>query len=162
MHDNRCNGCSLREICQPDEVAYLKDLDQRSTRIKPALGIDQVLYVDEPGVMLKKNGQRLLLVKEGQTLQNILLIHVGQLVVGGGVSLTTPFFQTLLREGIPVGSLSACGRYQDGLTPAVSRNSLLRISQFRATQQPDQCLAIAKSIVTGKIHNMRVMLQRRK
>jgi len=54
VHDNRCNGCSLREICQPDEVAYLKDLDQRPTRIKPALGIDQVLYVDEPGVMLKK------------------------------------------------------------------------------------------------------------
>ena len=109
-----------------------------------------------------KNGLRLLLVKEGQTLQDIPLIHVGQLVVGGVVSLTTLVFQTLLREGVPVGFLSTYGRYQGGLTPAVSRNSLLRISQFRTAQQPDQCLAIAKSIVTGKIHNMRVMLQRRK
>jgi len=87
---------------------------------------------------------------------------VGQLVVGGGVSLTTPFFQTLLREGIPVGFLSAYCRYQGGLTPTVSRNSLLGMSQFQSAQQPDQCLAIAKSIVTGKIHNMKVILQRRK
>jgi CRISPR-associated protein Cas1 len=162
VHDNRCNGCSLREICLPGEVAYLKDQDQRPLRIQPALGIDQVLYVDEPGVMLKKTGQRLLMVKEGQTLQDIPLIHIGQVVVGNGVSLTTPVFQTLLKEGIPVGFLSSYGRYQGGLTPAVSRNSLLRMSQFQAAQKPDQCLAIAKSIVTGKIHNMRVMLQRRK
>ena len=42
------------QLCLPDEVVYLKDLDQRPARIKPALGIDQVLCVDEPGVMLKK------------------------------------------------------------------------------------------------------------
>ncbi|MDP6995778.1 MAG: Dna2/Cas4 domain-containing protein [Candidatus Poribacteria bacterium] len=54
VQDNRCNGCSLRDICLPDEVVYLKDLDQRPERIKPALGIDQVLCVDKPGVMWEK------------------------------------------------------------------------------------------------------------
>lgn len=162
IHDNRCNGCSMQPVCLPDEVAYLTDLSQRPKRIKPALGIDNVLYVDEPGVAIKKTGERLLVVKEGETLRDIPLIHIGQVVVNGNVSLTTPAFQTLLTEGIPVGFLSAHGRYKGSMTPAISRNSLLRMAQFELAKDVDRCLVVAKSLVMGKIHNMRVMLQRRK
>ena len=162
VHDNRCNGCSVRKICLPDEVAYLHELDERPTRIKPALGIDNVLYVDEQGCTLKRTGKRLLVVKEGETIRDIPLIHLGQVVLCGNISVTTPVMQTLLNEGIPVVYLSAYGRYQGTLTPQISRNSLLRVAQHRVADDPEKCLALAKAFVHGKITNMRMMLQRRK
>ncbi len=162
VHDNRCNGCSVRGICLPDEVAYLKELDDRPKRIKPALGIDNVLYVDEQGCILKKTGERLLVVKEGETIRDIPLIHLGQVVLCGNISVTTPVMQTLLNDGIPVVYLSAYGRYQGTLTPQISRNSLLRVAQHRIADDPEKCLALAKAFVHGKISNMRLMLQRRK
>ena len=162
VHDNRCNGCSVRKICLPDEVAYLHELDERPKRIKPALGIDNVLYVDEAGCTLKKTGERLLVVKEGETVRDIPLIHLGQVVLSGNISVTTPVMQTLLNEGIPVVYLSAYGRYQGTLTPKISRNSLLRVAQHRVADNPEKCLALAQAFVHGKITNMRIMLQRRK
>ena len=162
VHDNRCNGCSVRGICLPDEVAYLNELDDRPKRIKPALGIDNVLYVDEQGCILKKTGERLLVVKESETIRDIPLIHLGQVVLCGNISVTTPVMQTLLNEGIPVVYLSAYGRYQGALMPQISRNSLLRVAQHRVADDPEKCLALAKAFVHGKISNMRMMLQRRK
>ena len=162
IHDNRCNGCSVRKICLPDEIAYLHELDARPKRIKPALGIDNVLYVDEPGCALKKTGERILVVKDGETIRDIPLIHLGQVVICGYSSLTTPVMQTLLNEGIPVVFLSAYGRYQGTLTPQISRNSLLRVAQHQIARDTEKCLLLAKAFVHGKISNMRLMLQRRK
>ena len=162
VHDNRCNGCSVRKICLPDEVAYLHELDDRPKRIKPVLGIDNVLYVDEHGCALKKTGERLLVVKEGETIRDIPLIHLGQVVLCGNISVTTPVMQTLLNEGIPVVYQSAYGRYQGTLTPQVSRNSLLRVAQHRIADDSEKCLGLAKAFVHGKLTNMRMMLQRRK
>jgi len=162
VHDNRCNGCSMRPVCLPDEVAYLHELDERPKRIKPALGIDNVLYVDEHGCAIKKTGERLLVVKENDVLRDIPLIHLGQVVISGNVNLTTPAMQTLLHEGIPVVFLSAYGRYHGTLTPQVSRNSLLRCAQHKVANTPPQCLELSKAFVRGKLVNMRTMLQRRK
>lgn len=162
VHDNRCNGCSVRPICLPDEVAYLHELDERPKRIKPALGIDNVLYVDEPGCAIKKTGERLLVVKENEVLRDIPLIHLGQVVISGNVNLTTPAMQTLLHAGIPVVFLSAYGRYHGALTPQVSRNSLLRHAQHTIANNPKTCLDVSKAFVQGKLVNMRTMLQRRK
>ena len=162
VHDNRCNGCSVRKICLPDEVAYLHELDDRPKRIKPVLGIDNVLYVDEAGCTLKKTGERLLVVKEGETIRDIPLIHLGQVVLCGNISVTTPVMQTLLNEGIPLVYQSAYGRYQGTLTPQISRNSLLRVAQHRVADDSEKCLALAKAFVHGKLTNMRMMLQRRK
>ncbi|MXV75345.1 CRISPR-associated endonuclease Cas1 [Candidatus Poribacteria bacterium] len=162
VHDNRCNGCSVRPICLPDEVAYLHELDERPKRIKPALGIDNVLYVDEPGCAIKKTGERILVAKENEIIRDIPIIHLGQVVISGNVNLTTPAMQTLLHEGIPVVFLSGYGRYHGALTPQVSRNSLLRSAQHKVTNSPDACLDLSKAFVRGKVANMRTMLQRRK
>ena len=162
VHDNRCNGCSMRPVCLPDEVAYLHELDERPKRIKPALGIENVLYVDEPGCAIKKTSERILVAKENEIIRDIPLIHLGQVVISGNVNLTTPAMQTLLHEGIPVVFLSAYGRYHGALTPQVSRNSLLRRAQHRVADNAERCLALSKAFVHGKIWNMRTMLQRRK
>ena len=110
----------------------------------------------------KRPENALLVVKENETIRDIPLIHLGQVVLCGNISVTTPVMQTLLNEGIPIVYLSAYGRYQGALMPQISRNSLLRVAQHRAADDPEKCLALAKAFVHGKISNMRLMLQRRK
>jgi CRISPR-associated protein Cas1 len=161
VHDNRCNGCSLRPICLPDEVGYLKGLDDAPKAIKPSLGIDDVLYVDEQGVSMKKQGERILVVKGDEVLRDMPVISVGQVVVCGNVALTTPLLRFLLERQIPVVFLSAYGRYEGTLWPGISRNSLLRIAQHQTLADQVKVLEIARWIVVGKLTNMRTLLMRR-
>jgi len=161
VHDNRCNGCSIRDICLPDETAYLKDQTERPKRFRLSLGMEKVLYVDSDGAAIKRTGERILVVLEGETIRDIPIIHVDQVVICGNVSLTTPAMQWLMNEGIPVTFLSRYGRYQGALTPALSKNSLLRVAQHKATADERFVLDVARRIVRGKLVNMRVTVLRR-
>jgi len=161
VHDNRCNGCSLQPLCLPFEVAYLHDLDKPPKRIQPTLGIENVLYVDETGASLKKQGERILVCKENEILRDMPIINVGQVVISGNVSLTTPVMTWLMYENIPVVFLSMYGKYQGVLTPQISKNSLLRVAQHKTANDEAKILSLSKQFVIGKLTNMRVTLRRR-
>jgi CRISPR-associated protein Cas1 len=69
-----------------------------------------VLYLTEQGATLRKEGELLLVTKEGQELQRIPAIKVEQVVVLGNVNLTTPVIHYLLESDIiPVGDPSSRG-----------------------------------------------------
>lgn len=161
LEDNRCNGCSLRPICLPDEVSFLKGSEEQPHRIQPSLGIDQVLYVDEQGAVLKKQGERILVFKGDELLRDMPIIKVGQVVVCGNVTLTTPLMRFLLRSDIQVTFLSEHGRYEGTLMPELSRNSLLRMAQHRAIDDPQRVLKLSIGFVVAKLSNMRALLLRR-
>lgn len=161
LEDNRCNGCSLRPICLPDEVSFLKGSEDQPHRIQPSLGIDHVLYVDEQGAVLKKQGERILVFKGDELLRDMPIIKVGQVVVCDNVTLTTPLMRFLLRSDIPVTFLSEHGRYEGTLMPELSRNSLLRMAQHRAIDDPQRVLKLSISFVVAKLSNMRALLLRR-
>lgn len=161
VHDNRCNGCSIRDICLPDETAYLKDQTERPRRFRLSLGMERVLYVDSDGAAIKRTGERILVVLEGETIRDIPIIHVDQIVICGNVSLTTPAMQWLMNERVPVVFLSKYGRYQGALIPALSKNSLLRVAQHKAAADERFALDVARRIVRGKLVNMRVTVLRR-
>lgn len=161
VHDNRCNGCSLQPLCLPFEVAYLHDLDKPPKRIQPTLGIENVLYVDETGASLKKQGGRILVCKGDEILRDMPVINIGQVVISGNVALTTPVMQWLMYENIPVIFLSMYGKYQGALTPQISKNSLLRVAQHKMANDGGKTLSLAKQFVIGKLTNMRTVLRRR-
>ena len=88
--------------CLPDEVAYLHELDERPKQIKPVLGIDNVLYVDESG----STGERILVVGRNHSR------HSTHSPWASCALRTSVMMQTLL-EGIPLVYLSAYGRYRE-------------------------------------------------
>lgn len=177
VEDNRCNGCSLRPVCLPEEVSFLKGSEEQPRKIQPSLGIDNVLYVDEQGAVIKKQGERVLVFKNVKVssgdkenysvdagmekVREIPIIKLGQLVICGNVNLTTPLMRFLLRGNIPVAFLSEYGRYEGMLTPAVSKNSILRIAQHQAINESQKVLELSKGFVMAKLSNMRTLLMRR-
>ena len=87
-------------------------------------------------------------------------MQVSQAIVFGNVSITTPALQLLLREGIEVVLLSRTGRFYGRLIGEQNGNGALRVAQLQRSQEPDFALRTARQFVTGKLHNLRVFLQR--
>jgi CRISPR-associated protein Cas1 len=118
------------------------------------------LYITQQDTVLRKVDERLKVTSNGQTLLDIPLIKVSQVLIFGRVTVTPATVATLMEHGVGLCYLSEHGRYVGRLEPQFSKNSLLRVEQWRAAFDEQRRLNIARQCVLGKLANMRVMLLR--
>jgi CRISP-associated protein Cas1 len=88
------------------------------------------------------------------------LFKVEEVIVFGDITITTPALASLLEAKVQITYLSKHGHYQGALSPALSRNSLLRLAQHQAYADGAKRHAIAQRFVVGKLRNMRTVLMR--
>ena len=81
------------------------------------------LYVLEQGAKLNRDGRRITVSKEGETLAQVAVIQVSQVVLFGNIQVTTPALR--LRDPSELSSL-------DLLTAGPERLSELRLTRGRA------------------------------
>ncbi len=165
----RCHGCSLLTICQPEETRYLQEAGEAVapaprpagiTRVLPELDEGAVLYLQEQGSYVGKRSEHLVVSKERQEINRIPLAAVRQVVLCGNVQISTQALETLVEQEIPVVMLTRYGRFIGAMTPAPSKNVMLRVNQYRAFADPTKALGLAKAVVKAKIANQRVLLMR--
>ena len=119
------------------------------------------LYVTEPGVQIHQQGERLLVRRGDELLQDIPLIKIDRVVImGRGAGLTTPALYALAQRRVDVLFLNSRGGFVSRLVGREHRHSRLRQQQALAVGDPQRALAAARSITAGKIHNQRVLLGR--
>ncbi|MCD6505084.1 CRISPR-associated endonuclease Cas1 [Candidatus Poribacteria bacterium] len=119
-----------------------------------------VLYIAEQGASLHKGGKRLLVVKDGKTIQEVRIHEVERVIIFGNVQLTCQAMALLLNEGVEVSFLSMKGRFKGRLSPADSKNILLRLAQYKRYLEDDFRISISRSIIRAKIRNSRYLLLR--
>jgi CRISPR-associated protein Cas1 len=112
-----------------------------------------VVYIREQGAMVCKRGSRILVEKEGETLLEILLRQTESVAVFGNVQVTTQALSELLDRGIPLALYTRHGRLKGHLAPALSKNVLLRVAQYRTALDDAASLVMAKATVRAKILN---------
>jgi CRISPR-associated protein Cas1 len=166
---HRCHGCSLLTICQPEETRYLQETGEalpqetRSTgvsRVLPELDEGAVLYLQEQGSYVGKRSEHLVVSLERQEINRVPLAAVRQVVLFGNVQVSTQALETLVAHEVPVALLTRYGRFIGALTPAPSKNVMLRVNQYKAFSDPAKSLALSKAVVKAKIANQRVLLMR--
>jgi len=125
------------------------------------------LYLTEQQILVKKESETLVVhlpADEAKGLPKrktrIPLCKVDRVVVQGRVTLTSPAVLALLEQRADICYLDWGGNYQGHLTPPFSKNSLLRLAQYRAHDNPAQALRFSQAFVHGKLANMRTMLLR--
>lgn len=119
------------------------------------------LYVSEQGASIHKKGKRLLVRKGQNLLDDIPLIKLDKVVVlGKGVSITTPAMFSLTYHGIDVVYMTQRGRFVSRLIGNEHNNSRLRFQQAIFVANPQACLPLARSIIAGKITNQRTLVRR--
>lgn len=118
------------------------------------------VYVREQGAQVGRRGERLVISKEGQTLEEFPMGQIEQLVVLGNVQVTTQVMATLVQRQVDVVFLSSYGKFRFRPEGDGSRHVRLRQQQLAALSAGTLALPTAQAIVDGKIHNQRVILQR--
>jgi CRISPR-associated protein Cas1 len=119
-----------------------------------------VLYLTEQGAVLRKDGEALLVEKDGEVLQKIPAAHVEQVVIFGNISLTTPVLHYLLARGIDCVFCSSYGKHHGRLISGEAPLGELRLRQPLLSADGKEAAGIAADVVRGKITNQRALLMR--
>jgi CRISP-associated protein Cas1 len=184
----KCPGCSLNTICLPDETNRLTGIDmsgaaqmglfdvvaegpmrkpvaseglQRPVRQLMTPRDDlKPLYLNTQGFRVGKSGEVLQVKEKDKTVQEVRIGEVCQVNLLGNVQISTQAVQSLCEAGVPVAYFSMGGFFYGVTTGLNTKNVVLRRSQFRLADSEWFPLALARSLVSGKIRNQRTMLQR--
>lgn len=119
-----------------------------------------VVYVVEQGAVLAREGNHLVVRREGRARRVLHVFRLEQLLIFGNVMLTPAARTLLLSRGVDTAFFSARGRYLGRLSPPLGKNVVLRREQFRRAEDPAFCLETARALVAGKVANCRALLLR--
>ena len=119
------------------------------------------LYITQQGALLGKTSERLKVTLKKELLTEIPLLNISQVVLMGRVSITPVALRELATRGIDLCWLTQHGGYVARLQPELSKNSPLRLAQYRAFFDEAQRLELARAFVLGKLANLRRMLVHR-
>jgi CRISP-associated protein Cas1 len=160
----KCNGCSLVGICLPDETGALME-PRGSARKAPRRLVaprDDALpvYVQNQGAYVSKSGDVIVIKEKRQKVAEARLFETSHLMLMGNVQISTQTVQELCRRGIPVVYTSYGGWFYGMTAGPCHKNIDLRLRQYRAADDRDQSLALARGFVSAKIRNCRTLLRR--
>jgi len=132
-----------------------------------------ILYLTEQQAWIGREGECLVVhlpdqrERDGETpgkkreqKKLIPLFKIEEVVVLGDITLTTPALTSLLEAQISITYLSKHARYLGNLSPALTKNSLLRLAQHSNHACLASRHALAQRFVVGKLRNMKTLLMR--
>lgn len=163
INDARCVRCSLQPICLPDEVNQQRAREESPSprRIWPTR--DDALHVvaQQDGTRIGVNGMALKITdREGSETRKIPIAGLESLAILGGVQISTQALHALADRSVPVAFMSAAGRLIAMVDPLDSVSADIRRAQVRGFDQSSRCLELARALISAKIMNQRVLLQR--
>jgi CRISPR-associated protein Cas1 len=178
----KCPRCSLVGICLPDETNLLREataegLADEATaetepsclaqaeaveprRLIPARDDALAVYVQGQGYSVGLRGEVLEIREKGKAVSDARLLETNQLCLFGNVQLSAQALHELAGRDVPVIHMSYGGWLTAVTTPPPHKNIELRRRQFKAADDKEFCLQLARAFVSGKIRNARTLLRR--
>jgi CRISPR-associated protein Cas1 len=118
------------------------------------------LYVTSQGSYLQKEGETVVVEREKQKVLQLPIHTIGDIVCFGNV-LCSPFLLGFCAErDVSVSFLSNHGRFLASVQGPVIGNVLLRRQQYRLADDEKATRDIAANIISGKLANCRVVINR--
>lgn len=161
----KCRHCSLNGICLPDETHALSvvppEAGSSSTRRLYPSRVDATpLYLQDHAAKLRKRARHLVVELDGEIVTTVKLKDVSQIVLCGNARVTPSAVHLLMEADIPIVHLSG-GHWFYGITAGFGlRNAYARAAQFRAADDTQTCLRLAREFIGAKVANQRTLLRR--
>ncbi len=118
------------------------------------------LYVMRDQAYVRLDHDTLVIEVEGEKEMQVPVLHLGGLTTFGNVLISPAVVQRFCQDGRSVVHLSRSGRFVGRIAGPTSGNVLLRQAQYRAVDDEDMCVFLARTFVAGKLQNSRSLLQR--
>lgn len=122
--------------------------------------IFRTLYIQTQGSILRKEGERFIIIKGDKELLNIPALKISSIIIFGTCTITPSAIQYCIRKSIPVTLLSSRGKYYGSIDSTYGYDAeLLRLQVFRSLEEKFS-LGFSKNVILAKINNQIVFLQR--
>jgi CRISPR-associated protein Cas1 len=118
------------------------------------------LAISEQGTTVHADGDTLALRRGESVLRRVRVGELDQVLLFGGVDITSRAMALLLRREIDLVLLTQNGNFRGRLCGRGSKNVQLRLTQYQRSTDPAFCLGVARAIVAGKLQNQRQILLR--
>ncbi|HNP27329.1 MAG TPA: type I-C CRISPR-associated endonuclease Cas1c [Nitrosomonas sp.] len=118
------------------------------------------LYVMTPQAYVHLENNTLRIDVERQKKLQVPLHHLGAVVCFGNIMISPALMHRCADDGISLILLDTNGRFKARLEGATSGNILLRQSHHQTVKNKQFALAIAKTVIAGKLRNSRQVLLR--
>ena len=157
----KCIGCSLSEICLPDETYLYHDHHVEDIRrLYPARDDRYPMYVKDQGAYITKKNNKLVVTTNKGIKTEVNIIEISNLSIFGNIQISTQVMHELFKMEIPVLYYSLSGWFYGIAQGIYNKNSILRLNQYKIVNNKLSSLYIAKIIVAGKIKNSRTIIRR--
>jgi CRISPR-associated protein Cas1 len=118
------------------------------------------LYVTSTEAHLAKEGQNVVVRVEDEVRLRVPIHNLEGIVTMGYTGASPALMQLCAESGVALAFHSPNGRLLARLAPANKGNVLLRKRQYELHDDPQETLAISRSVVLGKLANSRTVLRR--
>lgn len=119
------------------------------------------LFVTTPGTSLHLDGDAVRIVHPDRPGRHLLpLVRLDHVVAWNGVTLTDDLLYRCAADGRSITWVTRNGRFLARVGGPQGGNPALRLAQYRAHDQPEHRLNLAKRFVAGKLHNYRQLVLR--
>ncbi|MEW6652014.1 MAG: CRISPR-associated endonuclease Cas1 [Bacteroidota bacterium] len=132
----------------------------KHSQLPAASTFQQTLYIQEQGVILKKEGGRFIVFSNDRELLDVPSVKIAHIIIFGNCTVTPAVIQHCLKNEILITLLSSRGKYYGSIETTFNNNTdFERIQLFRSLDEKFT-LSLAIEVVKAKIYNSKVVLQR--
>lgn len=117
-----------------------------------------IVYLEEHGTVVRKEGRRLVVTKGREIVDEILLPDLERLVIMANVQVTTQAAALLARERKRIVYTTPKGTHIMDTIGEDDPDALPRVKQLAMANDARLALGLAKQIVIGKLFNQRALL----
>ena len=119
-----------------------------------------ILYVTTPNAYLTKDGENVVISIEGLKKMQLPIHTLEGIVCFGYCGASPALMHFCAQSGVGLSFHDPNGRFMARVQGPVRGNVLLRKRQYFAAMAPDTALEISRNIISAKVTNSRVVLQR--
>ncbi len=120
------------------------------------------LYINEHGASIGVVNERVQVRRKQKIVQEMPVVNLERIVLMVPAYITQPAIRYFMDRGIDIAYLSQNGKFYGQFTRGDGAFVELRLAQYRKFHEPSFRLALARSFVKGKTHNMLELWQRQR
>ena len=158
-NENLCAKCSLAPVCLPEESRLAAAIDEagdvvrvsKPRRLFPKDDARRVLHVVDRDAQVRRAGLQLVVRNSDGEEKKFPGMDISAVILHGSAQITSQAIHFAAANDIAVHWISGGGWYVGGVAPPAGTQRRLR--QYRALQDEDLCLRLARRLAQAKMEN---------
>ncbi|MFS0646979.1 type I-C CRISPR-associated endonuclease Cas1c [Siminovitchia sp. 179-K 8D1 HS] len=118
------------------------------------------LFVTKPDMYLSLDGENIVIKQKDEPVKRIPLHNLESIISFGYTGASPALMAFCAERNISIVFLSSSGRFRARVMGKSKGNVILRKTQYRLSEDDQECVRIARNFILGKVFNQKWMIER--